>query len=179
MTTARRTVRRPGAIGLARGQRRGTAWDDTFVNLSNTTSQVQHQLLMANVSDPEARGCTLVRMVMGLQLTVESPLVASGRQLCYISVALASDDAFSGGALPDVNVSDDFPVSGWLYRDVFAVISETSPTAQMSIRFERDIRAQRKLDRASTYLTFLNAQEEGTGFAVRLQGIVRCLYKLP
>ena len=51
--------------------------------------------------------------------------------------------------------------------------------AYTTLRLDRDLRAMRKLDRATMYLRVENDNVEGTTFAIRIAGLIRVLYKLP
>jgi len=135
---------------------------------------------MGNVADTEKRGCTLVRTVVGLCLRAASPGVVSGQQRVTIGIALVSDDAFSASAVPDVEDAADFPVQGWLWREVRLVYDETLATGIINpVEVRLDLRAARKLDRSSMVLLMSNENLEGTGFDVRVLGLIRSLYKLP
>ena len=157
-----------------------TAWDDTFVDVTASSGADTTQLLVGNVADPEKRGCTLVRMLIRLWVNQSTPGVVSGIQALTMGIGLSSDDAFTANALPEVQVADDFPQTGWLFRDQVLVLDETLATgvfAAISVR--EDVRSQRKLDRASAYIRISNVAVEGTSFSVRCKGLIRALYKLP
>ena len=169
-------------MAAARAQRRGTAWDDqiilgtTITNAATTTAL----LLAENVADPEKRGCTVVRVIPHLYIMPATVGVVSGVQAVSLGIGLVSDDAFAAGVFPEPNSDDDFPVSGWMYRDTFAVKDETLATGPIPpIELYRDLRVQRKLDRSSMCLMMINQGIEGSTFNVMLIGVVRVLYKLP
>ena len=181
MTTRGRTARRPTAARVV-APRRLTAWDDQVITLTTLASGGTglQLLLCENVADPEKRGCTLIRIIIGLSFFPTPPGQVSGRQAVSFGIALASDDAFTGGALPDPETDDDYPVSGWLFRTTFPVFDETLATSgPIGYRIERDIRSGRKLDRSSIYMDMHSAGDEGTQFSIGVIGLVRCLYKLP
>ena len=161
--------------------RRTTAWDDEFVSLSLANATAGNQLLVQNVADPEKRGCTLVRMIVGIDVMVNQPGTVSGKQLITVGIGLVSDDAFSAGVFPENNVADDFPVGGWIYRAQRIIWDETlgSGVGVDKVRFEADLRAQRKLARSSVFLQVHNGAHEGSTFSVFATGLVRALYKLP
>ena len=178
MSTQRGIAKRPGANG--RTARRQTAWDDQMFNSVSTVSTSTASLIIQNTADPEKRGCTVVRILVHLWLHAATPGAASGQQQIELGIAMASDDAFVGGALPDVETGDDFPIGGWLWRDVFLVIDETLANGPVpAVEVKIDLRSQRKLDRASIYLATHHSAIEGTDFNIRRSGIIRSLYKLP
>ena len=173
-------VTRRRSTTMIRGPRRQTSWDDQLFNFDTASGSRVDFLLVQNVSDTESRGLTLARMILGFTFLPSVPGVASGSQAISIGVALASDDAFAAGALPEPQVESDFPVGGWLYRSQYIVVDETLATGfPLPVRIDVDLSVQRKLDRASLYCTMINDPIEGTAFNVRMIGLIRSLYRLP
>ena len=137
-------------------------------------------MIAQNVADPEKRGCTIVRILAHLWLTATTPGAVSGIQRVHCGIGLASDDAFSANALPDIDQDSDFPVGGWMWRDLYVIKDETLASGVFApIEIKVDLRAQRKMDRASVFLARSNTANEGSAFSVRMTGLVRVLYKLP
>ena len=180
MVTARRTARRPSAVGIARTARRATAWNDELFNFTLVAASSSQFLVVQDVSDPEKRGCTLIRTLLDFAVLAETPGAVSGSSKVSLGLALASDDAFVGGSLPDPEVQADYPVDGWLWRWSGIIIDETLATGHVPPRYiKEDLRAARKMDRSSVYMAITNDLLEGTAFTVRIIGIIRMLYKLP
>ena len=174
------TRRRRTPIGVARAQRRTTAWDDQQFQLTVADNSSQPLLLAENVGDAEHRGCTVVRMIIHLGFNCAIPGLVSGQAIQHVGIGLVSDDAFVANALPDPETDADFPVSGWLWRDAFVYISETLATGMPEVvRIFRDLRVMRKLDRSSLVFMWHNNGIEGNGFTMQVTGIIRVLYKLP
>ena len=163
------------------GQRRMTAWDDEFINFDMASGAQANTLLVQNVADPEKRGCTLIRTMVKMTYYPSNPGAVSGQMSIFVGIGLASDDAFTAGALADPNSAADFPMTGWVYRDRHLVIDETlgggGPGRPLTV--DQDIHSQRRLDRGSLVMTFNNDFNEGVAFNVRCIGLIRCLYKLP
>ena len=136
-------------------------------------------LLCENVADPEKRGCTLIRTIIGMSFLPNVPGAISSRINVTFAIALASDDAFAAGSLPDPEVDDDFPVGGWLYRTRFPVSDGVGEPVPMPFRIEADLRMARKLDRSTIYMSMHSSVDQGAGFVTAVNGMVRCLYKLP
>ena len=160
--------------------RRLTAWDDRMLNQTLADNSQDIQGLMVNVSDPEKRGCTLIRTLVHVQYLATAPGTVSGVNLVHYGIALVSDDAFAASIVPDSESGDDFPVLGWVFRDTTTVVDETlatGPIAPVDVRL--DLKSARKLDRSSLVWIAKSVSREGTVFAVQQTGIVRCLYKLP
>ena len=179
MTTRLRTARRPQV--RAGGAARRTAWDDELVNTvvvnGGTTVAIR---LMNNVADAEKRGCTVVRMIMGVDLLAEPPGVVSSTQRFTMGVGMISDDAFAGSVFPDPDTDSDFPVNGWMHRSVHSIRDELLATGVIAtVRVDRDIRSQRKVERSTLALFVQNTNTEGAGNSIRITGLVRVLYKLP
>ena len=124
MTTRQRTVRRRAVNGAAR---RRTAWDDQIVDFDIASGGQALFLLMENVADPEKRGCTLIRTIMGVDVNCAVPGQVSGQQKVSIGIMLVSDDAFVAGAaaMPNPATESEFPVGGWLLREQHLLVSET------------------------------------------------------
>ncbi len=181
MTIQRRTARRPGPVGLARAQRRLTAWDDQLVTSLSVTSGAENSFLLTeNVSDTEKRGCTIVRIILALELLPSVPGNVSGVQTVSMGIGATSDDAFAAGALPNAEVDTDFPVMGWLWRGKYLVRDETLATGIVPFpRIDADLRSQRKIDRSSVFVILQNTPVQGTAFNILVSGMVRVLYKLP
>ena len=160
-------------------QRRGTAWDDQLFTVTQVNGvQAGAILLVEDVADPEKRGCTVVRIIMRVTLLPVVINGVTGRQTVSVGIALASDDAFAAGALPDPQTQADYPVGGWMYRDQVVVPSESTGVVPHVV-LQADLRAQRKLDRSSLFFTYHSQLDEGVSFEVQLTGIIRVLYKLP
>ena len=177
MTTRARTVRRPPARAPA--ARRITAWDDEKIGISVADGTQVTNLLTQNVADPEKRGCTLVRLIYHMWFGANAPGAVNGTMRLSIGIGLTSDDAFAAAAVPEATVMADYPVAGWVYRDIIAVMDSVDAHDHAPVEVYRDLRVQRKLDRSSLFVNHEAEAHIGTGFAVALTGIIRCLYKLP
>ena len=179
MTTRQRTVRRPGANGLV-PRRRTTAWEDTFINQDLANNARLDQDLLVNVSDADKRGLTVVRTLIHLWFTPAAGSVVNGSQKLFMGIQLSSEDAFAANAVPDPNNSTEYPIGGWMYRDLIVVINpNTGPFLNPSVELWRDIRSQRKLDRSEMMYSVENNAGSGTTFNVSAIGLIRVLYKLP
>jgi len=166
---------------MARAQRRNTAWDDTRIASDVANGSTANVEIASDVGDAEKRGCTLIRTILSLWIHASTPGAVSGSQIVFLGMQLASDDAFTGGALPDVEVGADFPMAGWIWRESVFITDETLAAGGsiQPIALWRDIRSQRKLDRSTVMLSIHSAPTEGTAFNIRVVGLMRLLYKLP
>ena len=165
---------------VARGARRKTAWNDEIFNVSRSSGGATNPLLiMQDLSDTEKRGCTIGRMIIGLDVEPASPGSVSGTQNVFMGVGLSSDDAFAGGSTADPEDQADYPVQGWLWRYYTSVRDNPTIAGVQGRRIDVDLRALRKMDRSSVWIAFVNNVREGTSFSVQYTGLVRTLYKLP
>ena len=177
MTTRGGTARRPNQV---RAQRRGTAWDDRLFTgeLLTPTLTISRELAL-NVSDTEKRGLTVQRVIVHLFWNAAST-GTDGVQMLTVGLATVSDDAHAAAAYPDADEDADFPVSGWMWRDRFALVSATiGGNLRSMLEIKQDLRVARKLDRSSLVLLLKTNAVSGTTFITEITGIVRVLYKLP
>ena len=84
----------------------------------------------------------------------------------------------SSVSIPFPQEEDEFPSSGWLYRNIVPVLADATPGFPVPI-IDKDIRAQRKLMYGAPWIRFVNLNQQGTPFSVRVDGVIRCLYLLP
>ena len=157
-----------------------TAWDDQLLSSFTLTSGVTAtSILTENVADPEKRGCTIQRVIVGLDFSPNLPNAVNGASTISMGIGLTSDDAFAAAALPDPEVDADFPVSGWLYRNRVLITDTVTGGNWRSIRVDQDLRVARKMDRSTVFMSFRAEQMSGAAFNVHVSGLIRVLYKLP
>ena len=162
---------------VARGQRRRTAWDDQIVTLPVTTGAATSVLLVEDAADPELRGCTMIRTIIGVDLFPDVQGAVTGVQRLTMGIGVASDDAFAAGSLPEPDDQTDYPQGGWVYRASFNVADRVGESLPL-VRVDQDLRAARKIDRSSVYLRIQNTAVQGSTFTIQLSGLIRVLYKL-
>jgi len=162
-------------------RRRTTAWEDTFISQTLANNARLDQDLLVNVSDADKRGLTVVRTLIHLWYTsgASAPAVV-GSQKLFQGIQLASEDAFDAMALPDPNNATEYPIGGWMYRDII-VVNESAVGLHTNAPRElwRDLRSQRKLDRSEMVFSVENNASSGASFDVDVVGLIRVLYKLP
>jgi len=160
--------------------RRTTAWEDTFVNQTLVNNARLDQDLLVNVSDADKRGMTVIRTLIHLYFPETAATEVSGVQKLLMGIQLASEDAFAAMAVPDPNNSTEFPIGGWMYRDIVVVSQSSARLHQNPVTEVRlDLRSQRKLDRSEMIFSIENNASGGTAFGVDVVGLIRVLYKLP
>ncbi len=160
--------------------RRTTAWEDTFVNQTLNNNARLDQDLLVNVPDADKRGMTVVRTLVHLYFPETAGTAVTGAQKLLMGIQLASEDAFAAMAVPDPNNATEFPIGGWMYRDITVVTQTASRLHQKALQEMRlDLRSQRKLDRSEMIFSIENNASGGTAFSVDVVGLIRVLYKLP
>ena len=95
-----------------------------------------------------------------------------------IAIGLVSRDALAGGAVPDPNQDDEYPVDGWLYRGQ-KLISQNGTGHPVVTPLFADIRSQRKIGGGIPALIQNSTTEGGTSFSIHTLGLIRTLVKLP
>jgi len=122
----------------------------------------------------------VVRMLIHLWYTSSTGTAVDGSQQLFQGIQLASEDAFAAMAVPDPNNMTEYPIGGWMYRDII-VVTESASGQHLNnpVELWRDLRTQRKLDRSEMIFSVENNAGGGTTFSVDVQGIIRVLYKLP
>ena len=183
MTIRQRTARRPGAVVTVAARRR-TSWSDTLVSFTVASSAAGGAELMGTglADTQEKRGYTLARTIVCLAFMPAVPWGTTGVQRIQMGILVASNDATAAGALADPNDAVDYPTQGWVWRDEACVVNQSvgSPVGIIpAVVMNRDIRAQRKLDRSSLSYRLFNSAVDGTATTVRVVGLIRNLYRLP
>ena len=159
--------------------KRRTAWDDEVVGVDVVSAGNSDQELLASVTDIDKRGCTIVRVLAHLWMTPAAGTVVNGTQRLWFGLQLVSEEARTAGVLPDPDQQTDYPILGWMYRDVFVVTSNSTQEFRVApTELRVDLRSQRKIDRAAIVMSIRNRAGSGTSFTVSVQGVVRTLYKL-
>jgi len=157
-----------------------TAWDDAFINQDLANNARLDTDILSRVSDDQKRGCTVIRILLHLWYTPVAGVSVDGTQRMIMGIQLASEDAFAAQAVPDPNNAAEFPIGGWMMRDLVVVAAGGAVQFQNPPVEQRlDLRSQRKVDRAELIFSIENNAGSGTTFGVSVQGIIRTLYKLP
>ena len=155
--------------------RRQRVWSDLLLATGIADGGQALDTLLGNVTENEAVGSTLVRLVLHLKFTVASVGSVVGEQALDIGVGVASQEAFAAGTVPDPNVSLEYPQRGWVWVDRFWVRDSTARDSVFEPEVTVDIRSARRIDRGVVYLVANNTSQFGTGFIVRMSGRVRLL----
>ena len=95
-----------------------------------------------------------------------------------IGLGVSSVTAATANVHADPSLGAEFPRDGWIFRTRRVVANQQqSGTVEMwsFARVHEDIRSQRKLDRGEEFLAINSSVSSGTGFTVRISGIIRTL----
>ncbi len=156
-----------------------TFWADTLFNLDITSGGQGRVTLITDFSSEELRlaQITLMRTIVGLDCAYTIHDNGEGSQRCDIGIAIASQESFAAGSVPDPSNAADHPIRGWIFRTSGRVFGfAADQPAVYSWRIDKDIRSRRKLENGEAYLVADNTALEGTASTVRLVGLVRQLW---
>ena len=156
---------------------RPTDWIDTSVGVSIGNGAQGNVSLMTGVAPVNMRGMTLIRTIISLSMFSTEVAGAWGVQVISIGIGVASQEAFAAGVLPDPTTPGDKPPRGWVYRTQQS-IWQNGAGAPVVAQINADIRGARKIENGELYIICDNNSVAGTTFGMRLQGLVRTLYKL-
>ncbi len=161
--------------------KRLTFWEDSKIDNSIATATRSAFNLLGATTEAEARGYTLTRTIIYLSCYNGTYAGISGRQVITVGLGMVERDAFNAGAFPDPEVAGDSPGRGWWYRQSRTVLSELDqPNSGWPYTvLMADIRSQRKVLYAIPTAIIKNDTFDGVSFSVRVNGWIRCLYKLP
>ncbi len=160
--------------------RRRTQWIDTNQNSNVSEGSVGVvNDLDGTLSVADSQGLTLTRMIVDLSTASATIGGAWGIQRLAIGMGMASREAFTAAALPSPESPSEEPARGWVYRTNVLVGQNGDGGAILGPRIMVDIRAQRRLDSGRFFIKMINTDVLGTGFDVRVTGMIRCLFLLP
>jgi len=161
------------------GPRRKTVWIDSFFGLTLSDGQmVQENSLLSDLIPTDTQGLTLVRTLIHYYCMAGQVGTGVAAQVVSLAIGLADQEAFAAGVLSDPETEGDEPILGWVWRDRLVAMTPGDTGSQLT-ELRADIRAMRKIDNGELYFTQRSINSFGTPFTVRMQGIVRCLFKLP
>ena len=162
--------------------RRGTRWIDTSLTGTLVSTGVVNLSLLAGLGLDDIPGLTVIRTLVSIDFLPAASPVGFGQQLIFVGAGVATGDAFSANALPDLITVSEEPVRGWTFKTTGVVGTTTTEEAFGHVFSLRgDYRAMRKLDLDTEYFIQMhNAVLAGPSpFTVQFGGLVRTLVKLP
>jgi len=165
-----------------RAARRRTLWIDTTIDEATPAGTADDaNLLVTTPSNLETKGFKVVRTIIDLTVKPGALAGATGSMFLSLGIGVIEDDAFAAGVFPDLNVADEAPASGWLYKSKTIVQDDTAQNASVirSLQIKADIRTSRNIGRGVLVLMLRNDTFTGTSFTVDTGGLIRCLYELP
>ena len=159
------------------GPKRGTRWIDTIVAQVLTAGTAVNVSLLGSLGADDIPGLTVIRTIVRLYLAPNTTPSGFGGTRLLVGAGVATGDAFSAGALPDLDISTDFPVRGWTFKTVGVAMYDTDHISNTLI--EGDFRSMRKLDEQTEYfLQMLTNTAVGISLAQACNGLIRVLVKL-
>ena len=158
---------------------RTLTWHRVSFDYTALASGVQGQAnLLQNVPVTELVGVTIQRIIIQMVYSPGTSQNVNGAQLISLGVGIVSEESFNAQVVPDPNSNIDEPASGWLYRGVVPVTSDTANVHHPG-RINVDLRAQRKMGRAILAIIHNNDAGEGSAFTVRQSGLISVLVMNP
>ncbi len=153
-------------------------WGDALIGSSLGSGAQLVIDLLGNLSEDERRGITVVRQIIGLWMTPIPTSGVVGSMFVDVGIGVASEDAIIAGAVPDPNIGQDRPARGWLFRDRVVVVDDADNVVFPTV-IKEDSKSKRRVDSGELFLVMNNTLNSGTGFTVRVAGLIRTLYLLP
>ena len=156
-----------------------TLWIDSHLALTVGSGGTNNASLMTGFTavDTRLQRMTLMRTLIGLDVAYTVHDSGEGSQKVSLGIAMADQDAFAAGTLPDPAVATEFPRLPWVWRNQYRIFgfAADQPTI-FTRRLDLDIRSRRKLDNGIMFINMRNAVQEGVASAVEVTGIIRQLW---
>ena len=158
--------------------RRGSEWIDTLVDFEVADVSETTLGLGTPSAGGSTEGYTAVRMIVDLSVYPAVTPSNDGYQSLDFGIGVATFDAISAGALPDLRTVSDRPIGDWMIRGQRMVIQGNTEVVQATHIFH-DIRAQRKLAGGNMFLAVASNSRLGVAFACDVRGMIRVLVLRP
>ena len=163
--------------------RRPRLWADLLLNIQlGTASTITPLNPLMDLSDSQVERVTIVRTIMEIRLYPDAMANSvDGAVNIDLGLGISSKEEATGNLHPDPDTQSDYPRHGWLYRTRRVVCNQQSTGVVEAFTFpliHENIMSQRKLDRGEEYLMIVSSVSSGTGFTVRIAGIIRTLVLL-
>jgi len=160
--------------------RRNRAWIDFNVdsNLAAGAELVSDLLLNATVNLDTITVTRIIGRMLCLPSVVANNTVSA--QIVSVGIGVSSNEAFNVGttAIPDPNVANEAPPRGWLWKDRGVLVNQQDSGTVEAWHFPEfrfDVRAQRKVDRGTLFIKFVNQDLLAGTTAIKIAGLVRVL----
>ena len=166
----------------SRAPRRRSIWRDAIINQSVVTGGQVSTDLTGALTQFQKQGLTLVRTIVHFTARVQTLGLVIGSQQLGMGIAIVDEDANAAGALPEVLTQGDFPVKGWIWRDIQQLNDHTSAGSTESkqiIDVEAELKSRRRIDDTDLLIIFENQDLLGGTFTIDIDGLVRSLFLLP
>ena len=159
--------------------RRRRTWVDFIFNLSLADgAALQSQDILFDVAGKY--DVKTVTRLIGKMVIYPDDLDAAvaGAMRVTAGIGVVAEEAHLGNTVPNPSVTTEFPALGWLYRQTDSIIKQNASGTMESWLYptiQFDLGANRKVDRGVLFFTADATASDGTGFTVRLSGMIRAL----
>ena len=153
-------------------------WLDTLLNNNISSGGNVSFSLMQDIDSTESRiGMTLMRIILCMQVAHAIHDSGEGTQMTTAGIGIVASQAFTAGEIPQPNVMTEFPLRGWIWRCRYLTQGFAADQAAVDVRdVNLDLRAKRKLDNGTIFMTAFNEPQAGVAGTVRITGLIRCLW---
>ncbi len=158
--------------------RRASEWFDTIISFDIPSGTEVTLGLSKQSAGGTSEGYTVIRLLAFLNFIPAAIPTAVGYQIMDVGVGVATEDAITGGALPNLRTTDDRPIGDWMWRDQKIISVDNADTTRPTM-LRIDAKSQRKLAGGQMFLAVDNTATVGTDFTVRLRGLIRALVLQP
>ena len=157
---------------------RGSRWIDTTDSRDIASGAVGSFSLLSSLGADDIPGLTVVREIVTVCVSpIVSPTAFSTQQILF-GAGVITGDAFAASAFPDLAVDTDYPMRGWMFKEMGMIFMDVD--FFNSLRIYGDFHSQRKLDeQTEVFMSIVNTAADGNAVALRVDTLVRMLVKLP
>ncbi len=122
----------------------------------------------------------MIRTIIHLWVGVLAPGVANGAMRLDWGIGMVQGEALAAGIVADPFAETDFPLRGWVVRDVLGIHDSIDAYDHPFVEIKLDLKSSRKLhNQDSEVMLVLDANDLlGTPFTILTFGYIRCLYKM-
>ena len=160
-----------------------TLWADTLPNMTVAlgVGGITSVDLLTNFDFRPGRAdrMTLTRTIIGIDIARTVHDSGEGSEQVFLGIGVIGKEAFLAGgtAIPDPFDPTEWPARGWIWKAAYRVFGfAADQPAVFNVRVDLDIRAQRKLENGTCFITAHNTIFEGSNSTINVSGLIRQLW---